>query len=594
PSVIMWSLGNESGYGYNHDAMAGWIHGYDRTRPVHYEGTINTKGKVSSSVDVISVMYPKLEWLVNTASDTGDDRPIIMCEYSHAMGNSNGNLKEYWETIYKYPRLRGGFIWEWADHGIKMKSKDGEEWWAYGGDFGEKPNDGNFCIDGLVWPDRTQHPGIWECKKVFQPVVLEPVDLKEGLVKVINRYDFTDLSGLNICWELLCDGAAVQKGTIPGLCTMAGGSEDVRIPFEKPEVKAGAEYMLNIRFLLAQDTPWAEKGHEVAWDQFALPFEVPALNIGDACGAMPDLKLEEQDGIAIVTGSNFKLEFDMKAGRIRSFISGGIELLEVGPRMNIWRALTDNDCIAAEADRLTAGTLDEYSNGKLGIKWLKAGFDRLEHNVLKAEAILMPANTISIKVTSRVKAPGIDEGFDCSYEYVVYGSGDIAINMNVVPDEKLPSLPRVGLVMELPGKYDSFTWYGRGPQENYCDRKEGYAVGLYSGTVEEQHVPYIMPQENGNKTDVRWASLTDVEGNGLLISGMPLFETSVHNYTIEDLSKARHTFDLKRRENITVTVDKTQSGLGGASCGPETLQKYKIKPEPVSFSIRIRPLPAKG
>lgn len=592
PSVIIWSLGNESGYGYNHDAMAGWIHGYDKTRPVHYEGTINTDGKVSPCVDMISVMYPDLERLVSLATEPGEERPVIMCEYCHAMGNSNGNLKEYWETIYEYPRLRGGFIWEWNDHGIKMKNKDGEEWWAYGGDFGDKPNDGNFCIDGLVWPDRTPHPGMWECKKIFQPVVVEAVDLTKGLVNVINRYDFMDLSGLEIYWELLCDGFVLDKGSVPNLCTPAGTSEKLRIPYTLVDIKAGAEYMLNIRFLLASDTSWAGKGHEVAWEQFKLPVD-PSKTLIVGHDTPTVLKLEEKDDVIIVSDSSFSLSFDKITGMICSLKNDGLELLVEGPRVNIWRALTDNDCIVEEADHYLSENHMDYQTGKLGIRWLRAGYDKLEHTVIGTEAAHNKEGAIVIKVKTRMQAPGFEKGFNCSYEYIIGGSREIEVNIKLAPDTGLPSIPRFGFVMELPGQYDNFTWYGRGPQENYCDRKEGYAVGLYHSTVEEQHVPYIMPQENGNKTDVRWASLTDEEGRGLKIYGMPLFETTVHNYTIEDLSKARHTYELGRRDNITVTVDKFQSGLGGASCGPDTLLKYQVKPEPMSFSIKMKCLTGK-
>lgn len=593
PSVIIWSLGNESGYGSNHDAMAGWIHGYDTTRPVHYEGTIHVNGKITPSVDVISSMYPTLDWLVKTATDTGDDRPVIMCEYSHAMGNSNGNLKEYWDTIYAYPRLRGGFIWEWTDHGIRMRNADREEWWAYGGDFGDKPNDGNFCIDGLVWPDKTPHPGMWECKKVMQPVKVEAVNIAEGLVRIVNTYDFTDLGGIDISWELLCDGVTVQSGILPKLKTPAGGSDIVRIPYVRPVLAPGSEYMLNIGFRLSEDAIWADKGHVIAWEQFRMPFDVPkaeALPVS----MMPALSLVKDECMAVVTGSNFKLVFDMKEGYMTSFESDCGELVRKGPRFNIWRALTDNDAIAMQVDDYRRGTADEWITGKLGIKWMEAGLDRVGHSIQKAQAVQLSDNSVCVSVTSIIKAPDCKAGFNCSYEYMIYGSGDVIINMHVLPDNDLPPLPRIGLLMEIPGRFDKFTWYGRGPQENYCDRKEGYPVGLYSGTVEEQHVPYIMPQENGNKTDIRWASLTDESGAGLLVCGIeginPLFETGVHNYTVEELSTARHTFDLKRRKDITLTVDWRQSGLGGASCGPQTLEQYLIKPEPVDFSIRLKPL----
>lgn len=591
PSVIMWSLGNESGYGPNHDAMAGWVHGYDKTRPVHYEGTIRTTGKVSQSVDVISCMYPSIDYLVKLATDPEENRPVIMCEYSHAMGNSNGNFKEYWEAIYKYPRLRGGFIWEWVDHGIKMINAEKTEWWAYGGDFGDKPNDGNFCIDGLIWPDRTPHPGMWECKKVMQPVRIEAVNIKEGVLRVTNLYDFVDLSDLEISWSLLENGVSVQSGKLPALLTPPGKSSDVKIPFDKPEIKPGSEFMLNISFKLAKKTKWAQKGHEVAWEQFVVPYEKPSPEPFDISSLSP-LKLNEGCNTITVTGDNFKIDFDKKTGRILSYGYEDLALLKTGPCLNIWRALTDNDLIVSQYDRLKKDGIASSTPNKLGGKWINAGFDMAVEELISVEAIQNKPQTISVFAKSKLKTPVHDTCIECRYEYIIYGNGEVVINMYVKPDRNLPPLPRIGLLMELPGRYDSFTWYGKGPQESYRDRKEGYPVGLYRGSVEDQHVPYIMPQENGNKTDVRWASLTDKAGKGLMISGLDsqLFDISVHNYTINDLMEARHTYELKRREDITVTIDYRQSGLGGASCGPDTLPQYQIKPEPVYFSVRFKPI----
>jgi beta-galactosidase/beta-glucuronidase len=311
PCVIMWSLGNESGYGPNHDALAGWVHGYDPTRPVHYEGVIHTRErKISRSVDVISIMYPPLERLIELAEDPEEDRPIIMCEYAHSMGNSTGNLKEYWDVIYSYKRLCGGFIWDWVDQGLKRVTEDGREWWAYGGDFGDEPNDGNFCINGLVWPDRKPHPAMWECKKIQQPVEAEAVDLSKGLVRILNRYDFTDLSVIDIFWELTEDGKIIQEGKIPKLYTQPHGSEIITIPLKIPEkLKPGAEYYLTIRYKLSACAPWAEKGYEVGWSQFKMPFAVPPgpeIKVDN----MPTLNLEDKPVEIVISGRDFNLTFN--------------------------------------------------------------------------------------------------------------------------------------------------------------------------------------------------------------------------------------------------------------------------------------------
>ena len=575
PCVIMWSLGNESGYGPNHDAAAGWIHGYDPTRPVHYEGTIRKTGKISPIVDVLSVMYPTIDWLVSLAKDTGDERPIIMCEYAHSMGNSTGNLSEYWEAIRKHERLRGGFIWDWVDQGLLRKNDDGVEWWAYGGDFGDEPNDLNFCINGLVWPDRKPHPAMWECKKVFQPVEVEPVDLRDGKVRICNRYDFSDLGELDILWELLADGKIIEKGKLPKLHTPPGGSEIVTVPFTMPKLEPGTEFWLVFRSKLSNDMLWAEKGYEIASSQFKLPFDVPEGPVLKPYD-MPVLQFNESKSDVTVSGKDFVFTFSKETASITSFAYMGSELIKGGPYLNVWRAPTDNDI---------------FSFASL---WRQFGLDRIESEVIGVEVVRAETQVVRINAKILARAPTVSDGFDCNYTYDIYGSGDVVITANIVPSEKLPPLPRVGLRFTIQGCYDKLAWYGRGPHENYCDRKEGALVGIYGGRVEEQYVPYIKPQENGNKTDVRWASLTDDKGKGLLVIGMPLFELSAHHFTAEDLSNAKHTYELCKRNDITLNIDYKQSGLGGASCGPATLPKYQIKPEPVRFSIRIRPLLPEG
>jgi beta-galactosidase len=573
PCVIIWSLGNESGYGPNHDAMSGWVHGYDPTRLVHYEGTIHTaERRVSKSVDIISIMYPTLERLIQLAEDPEEDRPVIMCEYAHSMGNSTGNLKEYWETIRKYRRLCGGFIWDWVDQGLKRVTEDGREWWAYGGDFGDEPNDGNFCINGLVWPDRKPHPAIWECKKIQQPVEAEAVDLTKGIVRIVNRFDFTNLDILDIFWELSEDGKVIQQGVLPKICTPPHESEIVTIPFKTPELKPGAEYWLMIRYKLSKDVVWAEKGYEIGWSQFKIPFDVPpkpSVKTED----MPPLSLEEKREEIKILGREFKLIINKNIGCITSLEYKGFKMVKDGPFLNVWRAPTDNDI------------------PRLAPMWRSAGLDRLRQSVKGVRVEKVSDQVVRVIVEASLYTPEGVEKFKCRYTYKVYGSTDIIVDVYVEPVSDLPpSIPRIGLKMTIPGGFEKLTWFGRGPHENYCDRKEGAAVGVYSGTVDEQYVPYIKPQENGNKTDVRWALLTNELGFGLLIVGMPLMEFSAHHYTIEDFEKAKHTYELKRRDDIMLNIDYKQSGLGGGSCGPDTLPQYLVKPERTHFAVRFRPI----
>jgi beta-galactosidase/beta-glucuronidase len=682
PCVIVWSLGNESGYGPNHVAMADWIHDYDPTRLVHYHPADN-----APCIDVLAPMYPPVDRIVQMAQEEGETRPVVMCEYAHSMGNSTGNLKEYWEAIEAYPRLQGGFIWDWVDQGIRQRTEEGEEWFAYGGDFGDEPNDGNFCINGLVSSDREPHPGLWEYKKVLEPVWVEAVDLVAGLVRVINRYCFSDLSRLRASWELSADGQGLQSGDLPALDVPPGCSKSVAVPFNRPPLEPGVEYWLTLSFTLAQDTLWAEAGHEVAWAQFQVPFDVPAKPAPGIVGA-PELQLEESGERIVVSRPGFSLALSRDEGTITSLQYAGRELVKEGPRLNLWRAPTDNDA-------------NTWGDQKMALRWRAAGLDRLQHQVdwvevdqvnpqvvrIRVHATIAPeVSTAALSQTSEVRRqviesaqllmasldqdwlnalcsdlgmdydalPGEDReskarGFianldhlgrmaevfevisrrlrqvpsgdipletrevlrrlpplspehmmqlfassnkstlECEYTYVVNGSGDVVINTHMVPNGELPSLPRVGLQMCLPGEYDHFSWYGRGPHATYADRKLGAQIGVYRGTVDDQFVPYVTPQENGNKTDVRWVALTNDEGIGLLAAGMPLLNASVHHFTTENLTQATHAYELKRREDITLNLDYRQSGLGNASCGPGVLPQYLLEPKEISFGVRLRP-----
>jgi beta-galactosidase/beta-glucuronidase len=570
PSVIVWSLGNESGYGPNHDAIADWIHQHDPTRPVHYESA-----RDAPIVDIISVMYPPIDKLIAMAEEPGETRSLVMCEYAHSMGNSTGNLQEYWAAIRAHKRLIGGFIWDWVDQGIRQRTREGVEWFAYGGDFGDMPNDGNFCINGLVSPDRDPHPGLWEYKKVLEPVQVEALDLTQGRVCITNGYDFTPLSGLDVSWTLVADGRVLQAGPLPRLDLLPGESAIITIPFSSPAPHAETEYWLTLSFTLAEATLWADQGHEVAWAQFKLPLATPPRPLVRLT-EMPALTLKESDSQLILGGPAFGLTFSKHEGVLTSWRYHGIKLVERGPVLKIWRAPTDNDA-------------NTWGDQRAAIRWREAGLDRLCEVAQGVTAKRLAPQAVRVVVRSRLSAPDHAEGFDCDYTYIIYGSGDVLLDTHILPSEGLPPLPRVGLEMTLPTGFETFTWYGRGPQETYSDRKEGARIGLYSGTVDEQYYPYIKPQENGNKTDVRWVALASRSGHGLLAVGQPLLSVSAHHFTAEDLTAAGHTHELKRREEITLHLDYLQSGLGGASCGPGTLPQYLIQPEEMRWSLRLRP-----
>ncbi len=575
PCVVMWSLGNESGYGANHAAAAGWIRAFD-SRPIHYEGTIHTGSadRVSSSVDMISTMYPSIERLVELATDPNERRPVIMCEYAHSMGNSTGNLREYWEAIRSHKRLCGGFIWDWIDQGLVKTDEQGTRYWGYGGDFGDEINDRNFCINGLVWPDRTPHPAMWECKSLQQPVFVEAVNLNKGILRVINAYDFLDLGHLAITWKLVRSGEIMEEGEVPSLVTPPKHSSTVEIPFTRPQGTPEGEYFLNVHFSHKRKTSLLPAGHEIAWAQFALDYGSNSMRPQNQfvdTDNLETLELEDSPDSIVVRNSSIEWAFDRNTGNLKRLRSTGMELLSQGPKANLWRAPTDNDA------------------PRLAPIWREWGLDSLEETVEDITYDQTEPALVHVQSTTKLKSQDTLIA-ECTYQYSIYGNGVVSLTMELTPNSSIPHLPRVGLQMEIAGSLETFTWYGRGPHENYWDRKTGAAVGLYENLVTDNYVPYIMPQENGCRTDVRWASLTDSRGRGLLLTASPLMEMTALHFRTEDLETAQHTNELTPRENITVSIDQHQSGLGGGSCGPDTLEKYLVRAEPLSLSIQIQPL----
>ncbi len=570
PCIVMWSLGNESGYGPNHDAMAAAIRAIDPTRPIHYEGAWE-----SPTVDVVSRMYTNVPDLIKQGEQTTDARPFFLCEYAHAMGNSPGNLKEYWDAIWKYPRLIGGCVWEWTDHGIRQKTPDGREWFAYGGDFGEQPHDGNFCIDGLIFPDRIPHPGLTDYKKILEPVVVTAVDLKRGKVEIYNRQDFAGLEACECRWTLKRDGAAVQEGTLELPEIAARTKAGVTVPVKLPKEADVADYWLTLSFVLKAEASWAPRGHEVAWAQFELP-TLKAAATAAPLSRLPTLTVAEGDATVCIASETFAMTFDKHTGTIVEWLYEGVPLVTVGPQFQAWRAPTDND-----------GTL--WGSDKASINWRLAGLDRLQQRITGLTVTPLGKHAVALDVSAVFAAKAVRPAFRCDFRTVVYGSGDVVIRSHVTPRADLPPLARLGLRIRLPGAFDRFAWYGRGPHETHIDRKESGRFDVYRATVQEQYVPYIRPQENGNKTDVRWAAVTDIRGMGLLAVGMPVLEVSAHHYTAEDFTQAKHTHELVRRNETILNLDYRQAPLGSNSCGPGPLPEYLLKAEEVTFSMRLKP-----
>lgn len=763
PSVIVWSMGNESGYGPNHDAMAQRAREIDPTRLIHYHPADD-----SPTVDMISHMYPSIDQLTESARKQDDPRPVVMCEYAHSMGNSTGNLKEYWDAIETHHRLQGGFIWDWADQSFREKSilttpdsaqpgrcvfvmgkvvegrsghaladgyaevppskalditsggltleawvrpelcefavpvitkgngqyrlelrdantvefaiHDGSpvvltaktpqdwfgqwhhvaatyngirlqiyidgnpvaslthkgsidhasqpvfigrnldnqtilrgavdsvriygralarkdihsamegkapggaalavsfesfeerpfEWFAYGGDYAEMPTDGIFCCDGLVSTDRAAHPGLWEYKKILEPVRVRLMDAEKGEIEVANRNRFVTLEYLEAEWRLSADACVLQQGVLSALDIAPGESRRFIIPIEKPDHKPGVLYWLTVRFTLASDALYAPKGHEVAWEQFPLPFNLSPQAI--PVSSMPELSVTERDDAVVVDGPNGNITFSKESGAIASWRHQGASLLEHGPILNLWRAPTDNDELSGAAR-----------------VWRAAGLHNMQTTVDSISVRASSPSVVHVTVNTHTRAVKGTAAFKVDYRYTIYGSGDIVLTFAVTPKCKIAGMPRLGLKLGVPPQCTQFEWYGRGPHETYPDRKLSGIVGVYGERLSPGNMPYVMPQEYGNRMDAHWATLTNEEGIGLGVFGCPVFHVSAHPFDTYILEEAKHTFSLLPGPFNALNIDFEICGVGNGSCGPGTLPAYQIAPKAATHSVRFRP-----
>ncbi len=573
PSILFWSLGNESEFGINHEAMTAWAKRRDPSRLLHYEGDYHCR-----VVDLYSRMYTGFEELETIGrreeviegdpAQTAVRRslPFIMCEYAHAMGNGPGGLSDYWDAIYRYDRIQGAFVWEWIDHGIRATNELGEEFYGYGGDFGDTPNDGNFVIDGLLFPDRTPSPGLEELRAVIQPIRTRAIDANEGRLEVTNLYDFTSLDGIDAQWTVGSESGTVASGACPLPNVGPGESAPIQIPM--PAANQGE--WLNLSFRLSHEQPWAPAGHEVASAQFELaraPKPRPTVE-----AAAP--RIEQTPTRAIISGQEWSAEFDTVRGVATRYEVRGQSLIDEGPWIQMWRAPTDND----------GGV-----RGGVQAEWRKAGYDTLQ---MRAEEVLLSEEHGKAVVTVRgvLAPPMAARGWRCEIRTALDGSGNMEMEVSGEPYGAWPdTLPRIGLQMRIPGNLDRFEWLGLGPGESYPDSRQAARLGVWSATIDELFTNYVFPQENGNRSDARWITATSSAGKGLCIEGMPTIDFSASRFSTEDLDRAKHPFDLVARADITLNLDYRQNGLGTNSCGPGPHPKYWLRPEPFRFRVRLRP-----
>ncbi len=589
PSVIIWSMGNEAGDGHNFLNGYKWIKGRDETRPVQYERAEKSTNTTERHTDIWCNMYATIGEIEAYAKDIKTDRPLIMCEYAHAMGNSTGNLQDYWDVIERYPKLQGGFIWDWVDQGFLRTNENGEKYWTYGGDYGEEgiPSDGNFCINGLVWPDRTTHPGLNEVNKVYQYVGFEAVDLNKGLVKITNKYDFTNLSEFIFEWEVVSDGKTLHSGKIPITDLKPKEGLVVQIPVSGIEPAPGTEYFLNIRVSRSDAWNYVPEDHVYASTQLKLPVDSKPVLVNE--NNLVVLQTKTIDKKLEVSGVEMKIIFDLGLGRLTSFNYKGKEMIKKGPEPDFWRPPTDNDY--------------GYNMDKLLGVWKTAG----ERTVVTKANISQP-ELGKVIVTFNYDIPDANGKKIGGYAttFTIYGSADVVIkNQFSKLSDFIPEIPRMGMQMQLPEEFTNLKWLGRGPHENYVDRKTSADVGLYESTVADQYTHYIRPQENGYKTETRWLTLTDDNGSGVLISGDPLICFAALNNIHDDfespgkLSQYRkdaktantHTIDVKPRDLVNLNVDLGQMGVGGDnSWGALIHPQYRLLAKKYEYSFRIRPV----
>ena len=571
PAIIFWSLGNESAFGCNFRKMTDVAHEMDPTTLVHYEGDFDVE-----SADVYSTMYtwienPKKPYLMKDIIEKSK-KPHIHCEYCHAMGNGPGNLKDYQDLVYAHDKLQGGFVWEWFDHGIESFTESGEKYYRYGGDFGDDPSNKDFCIDGLIMPDRTPSPGLYEYKKVIEPITTTAVDIQKGIINLLSRYDFANLDRFNLVYKVMEDDVILQTGFMPVSSIEARANKDITLPYDLStiKVKPGAHYYVNISYQLREDTSYASSGHELATAQFELPLYKEGIMV------RPEgiLNVEKEHTTLHVKGANFSLDFNLVNGNLMNIVRDGMQVLSKGPRLTLWRAPISNDMEIID-------------------KLKKVYFLHLEHEVVMNIDYHMEGNILKVEVDTINSTTNSAWHFKTKYVYTVCPSGDILIDVEGTPSGRVDlapdMLPRIGVSMHLDKSMEHVRYFGMGPGENYADSKEAAQMGLYANTVDGLFTNYVIPQENGNHMGCKWVSMTNDRGMGLLASTEGDFNFSASWYEDKDLDDAKHTCDLVKRDYIIFNVDYKQNALGTNSCGQWQLDKYRAKFEDFKLSFRLTP-----
>jgi beta-galactosidase len=565
----MWSLGNEAFYGRNFQAMYDWIKSYDSTRLVHYEGDFEAQ-----TVDVYSKMYPKVSDIIEFAKEKDFKKPLVLCEFIHAMGNGPGAVKEYVDAFYTYPRLQGGFVWEWANHGLRTKTPDGQEYFAYGGDFGDEPNDYNFVMDGVLFSDHTPTPGLIEYKKAIEPVQLVTSSTFKK-VEVINRYDFITLDHLKCEWKVVGDGFTREGGEVPISKGIGPGqTTEIALPEDARQRHPSAESYIQLTFTLRDATTWAPSSHEVAFSQVRLSPALPIPHPFDC--SRPAITRSSSNTLRITSShSNTAFIFSLATGTLVSWTKSSYELLSSGPLITFYRALTDNDA-PQDGWHWRDKRLHQASQHIQNVRWDYT------------------ASSASIIVKARIAPPVLEWCVETTTTYT-FTSENVHIQVQGTPSGKnLPkTFARIGLEIGLKKGMEQVEWWGRGPGESYVDKKQSQRFGNWAADVGDLFTNYEFPQEGGNRTDVRWVQVSSKHnpaqslkarfGNLDGASFMAGF------YAVRDLDDSKHPYELakKKREEAILRLDWKHHGLGSGSCGPKTLDAYALKSRDFDFQILL-------
>jgi len=584
PCIIAWSLGNETPYGINHVKMTEYIRSRDLSRFVHYEGAYldrENKKHHTNTVDIQSEMYPHPDSIKKYLEDKDYTQPFFLCEYSHAMGNGPGCLEDYWELIYAYDNFFGGCVWEFTDHTVALRDcKNNPTKFTYGGDFGDYPNDGNFCVDGLVYPDRRPHTGLLELKQVIRPIRAKLLEDNHNKVALKSWRYFTDTSDINLLFNIERDGEVIYDGRIVDLDIKPGEEKifDLGIPFET--FTQSGEYFMNLSYKSNKNTPYWKVGHEIGIEQFALGSIASDVNkyILEEVRKTKKLRYEKIDDRYVTVYANETVyTYDSYYGKIISINDNGKEMLENPIEFNLWRAPTDND-------------------RNIQWKWRRIGLDKAVQKHYSSEIVSADDYKLSIKSSislgAYITAPIVY--IDVLYNF--YASGDLVIDATAKMGGKVDTfIPRFGIILEMPENTELIKYFGYGPMESYLDKRRAARVGLFGNTVAGNFEPYVFPQENSSHFGTRWATVANYSGHGLLFSleseaTENTFMFNAQHYSPKMLDETKHNYELEPSKSTFVTIDYKQSGIGSNSCGPELFEKYRFNEKEFKCAFRIKPI----